>query len=155
MNKMFRTTSVVVVVFTALAMSAYAQKPRPAPAYKIAAIKIVPFNEQIGKFEDEITSKSDRSFFNDLSISLFVTVEVSGEVGSFESGRNLVIMVTEGKKVKYSKTQQIGLIGPEGNYHIPVFLYSSMCSNVTITAKISGQKTVSSMTRRVPFLCGE
>lgn len=133
-----------------------AQRGEPkAPAYKITNIKIVPFNEASGKFEDEITKGSDRSFFNDLSISLFVTFEVSGQAGSFESGRRIVINVKEGKKVKFTKTEQVGLIGSEGKYFVPVFLYSSMCDDVTITARLTGQKTTSTMTRKVPFLCGE
>ena len=155
MNTFLRTFAFSLLVFAALGISASGQKPKPAPAYKITAIKIVPFNEATGKFEDEIIKGSERSFFNDLSISLFVTFEVSGETGSFEAGRKIAITVTEDKKTKLTKLTQIGLIGPEGKYFVPVWLYSSMCSNVTINAKISGQKTVSSMTRKVPFLCGE
>jgi hypothetical protein len=133
-----------------------AQKGEPkAPDYKITNIKLVPFEETTGKFEDEITEANPRSFFNDLSTSLFVTFEVSGKAGSFEAGRNIVISVTEGKKVKFSKTEQVGLIGSEGKYFVPVFLYSSMCSDVTITAKLTGQPTASSITRKVAFLCGE
>jgi len=138
-----------------LTVSVSAQAPKKAPDYKITNIKMVPFNEAAGNFEDEITSANPRSFFNDLSTSLFVTFEVSGEAGSFEAGRNIIIKVTEGKKIKFSKTEQVGLIGSEGKYFVPVFLYSSMCSDVTITAKLSGQKTASSIKRRVPFLCGE
>ncbi|MEP6944662.1 MAG: hypothetical protein ABJA02_02010 [Acidobacteriota bacterium] len=135
---------------------AFAQKgEKKAAPYKITNIKIVPFNEQTGAFEDEITDKSERAFYNELSTSLFVTFQVSGEAGSFEAGRNIVITVTEGKKIKYSKTEQVGLIGSDGSYYIPAYLYGSMCSDVKITAKLTGQKTVSTMTRRVPFLCGE
>lgn len=155
MNKSLRTYTSFAVVLAVLSISAYAQKPKPAPAYRITAIKIVPFNEQTGKFEDELTNRSDRSFFNDLSISLFVTFEVSGEVGSFEAGRKIAITVTEGKKVKFSKSEQVGLIGSGGKYFVPVWLYSSMCSDVKITASLAGQKAGSTMTRRVPFLCGE
>ena len=155
MSKSIRVITLVLLAFTAFGVSAIAQKPKPASAYKITNIKIVPFNEATGKFEDELTAKSDRSFFNDLSISLFVTFEVSGEAGSFEAGRKIAITVTEGKKVKFSKIEQVGLIGSEGKYFVPGWLYSSMCSDIKITASLAGQKTASNMTRRVPFLCGE
>lgn len=154
MNR-YRAITVVLMVLTVMSLAAYAQKPKPAPAYKLTGVKVVPFNEQTGKFEDELTAKSDRSFFNDLSISLFVAFEVSGQAGSYESGRNLVINITEGKKLKLAKVAQIGLIGSDGKYYVPVFLYSSMCSNVNITAKIAGQRVVSSISRKVAFLCGE
>lgn len=155
MSKSIRVIIIMSLVSIAFGVTALAQKPKPAPAYKITAIKIVPFNEASGKFEDEIIKGSERSFFNDLSISLFVTFEVSGEAGSFETGRKIVIKVTEGKKVKFSKSEQVGLIGAEGKYFVPVWLYSPMCSDVKITASLAGQKAVSTMTRRVPFLCGE
>lgn len=125
------------------------------PDYKIDKIKIVPFDEASGKFEDELMGTSDRAFFNDLSLSLFVTIEVAGEAGSFSAGRKLQITVTEGKKVKFSRTEQIGLIGSEGKYYVPVWLYSSMCSNVKISARITGQRIISTKTRTVAFDCGE
>ncbi len=155
MNTNYRTLAAAITVVAAFGITAFAQKPKPAPDYKITAVKIVPFDEATGKFGDEIVKGSERAFFNDLSISLFVTVEISGQTGSFETGRNIAISVTEGKKSKFNKTQQVGLIGSDGKYFVPVFLYSSMCSDVTINARLSGQKTASSMTRKVPFLCGE
>jgi len=155
MKPSFRITALAILAICLGVTAAVAQKPAPAPDYKISAVKIVPFNEASGLFEDEYTTTSDRSFFNDLSISLFVTVEISGEAGSFEAGRKVQITVTEGKKVKLTKIEQVGLIGDGGKYHIPVWLYSSMCSDVKITAKLIGQKTQSSKSRSVPFLCGE
>ena len=126
-----------------------------APDYKITSIKIVPFDGQTGEFQAPIKAKDDRSFFNDLAIALLVTVEISGQAGSFEVGRNIQITAMEGKKLKAKKLEQIGLIGDGGKFYVPIWLDSAMCSDVTITAKITGQKTASTMTRKVPFLCGE
>lgn len=134
---------------------AAAQAPKAAQPYKLSAINITPFDEASGKFQEVLSPDGGRSFFNDLSISLFVTVEISGEAGSFETGRKVAITVTEGKKPKFSKTEQVGLIGDGGKYYIPVWLYSSMCDEVTITAKLIGQKKISSITRKVLFECGE
>ena len=131
---------------------AIAQK---APDYKVSNIKITPFDSTTGEFLEEYTTKSDRSFFNDLSISLFTVVEITGQGGSFEVGRKIQITVTEGKRVKTTKTEQIGLIGGEGKFYVPLWLYPAMCDEVKITAKITGQKTTSTMTRKVPFMCGE
>ena len=137
------------------AADVFAQKPAKAPAYKITNIKIVPFDSQTGNFEEELTTNSTRSFFNDLAISLFVTVEISGEAGSFESGRMVSVSVLEGKKLKIKKTDQVGLIGESGKFYFPVFLESAMCDQVKISAFLTGQKTVSKMSRSVPFMCGE
>lgn len=156
MNKLFRSISIVLVIAVFGILSANAQPPKKDPDYKITNIKIVPFNEQTGAFENEIALKGDdRSFFNDLNISLFVTVEIGGKAGSFSPGRKIEITILEGKRVKLKKLEQIGLIGEGGQFYVPVWLYSAMCSDVKITARIVGQKTASSMKRTVPFLCGE
>ena len=126
-----------------------------APDYKISAIKIMPFDGQTGAFQDEFKAGGDRSFFNDLAISLLVTVEISGQAGSFEEGRNIEVIVTEGKKQKAKKLEQIGLIGEGGKFYVPVWLDAAMCDEVTIKARITGQKTLSNLSRKVSFMCGE
>ena len=145
----------VLIVTTIGLVGANAQKPKKAPDYKIAKVKIVPFNEQTGQFEEELDENGSKSFFNDLSTSLFVTVEVGGEAGSFEAGRKATITVMEGKKLKLTRTDQVGLIGDGGKYYMPVWLYGSMCSQIKITVKLTGQKTLPVKTRSVAFNCGE
>lgn len=130
-------------------------KAQTAPDYKISAIKILPFDSQTGEFQDEFKMKDERVFFNELGISLFVKIEISGKAGSFTAARNLQVTVTEGKKIKAKKTEQIGIISEGEKFYVPVWLDSSMCSTITITAKIIGQKTPSTLTRTVPFQCGE
>jgi hypothetical protein len=142
-----------VVMMTGLGVSGFGQKPKAAPPYKISAINVVPFEEQTGKFGSAYEAQPSE-MLNALSTSLFVTVEISGQEGSFEAGRKVQITVTEGKRIKYSRTEQVGLIG-DGKYYMPVWLYSPMCSKVTITARLLGQTTASSMKRVVPFVCGE
>ena len=125
-------------------------------AYKIADIVIKPYDEQTGQFQSEITANDTRSFFNDISISMLVVVEVSGTVGSFEGGRKLEITVMEGKRLKKKRFDQIGLIGDSGKYYVPVWLDSAMCSEVKISARIAvGKKFGPVVTRKVQFQCGE
>lgn len=137
----------------AFAFSTFAQKT-PAD-YKISAIKIVPFEQMTGEFEDELTENSDTSYFNDLGKALFVTVEISGKAGDYEGKRSLEITVLEGKKVKLKKVLMSGILNENGKFYFPVFLEAAMCDGITITAKIIGQKTPSTKVRKVPFLCGE
>lgn len=155
---MTNTNKLLFFVFLILCFGvqfAAAQQPPPAPPYKISAIKIVPFDGQTGAFAEEFTAGSERSFFNDLAISLFVTIEISGKAGTFEAGRKVEVTVTEGKKSKTKKLEQVGLIGDGGKFYFPVFLEAPMCDEVKITARLVGQKTASSLTRTVPFMCGE
>lgn len=153
--KIYRSAVIAAALLMIGGLAVTAQAQKKAPPYKIEKIKIVPFDEASGEFEPEFVNGTDRTFFNDLSTSLFVTVIVEGEAGSFEVGRKLQITVTEGKRVKYTKTEQVGLIGSGGRYHVPVWLYGSMCSDVKITAKLIGQAKIQTVTRTVRFLCGE
>jgi hypothetical protein len=131
-----------------------ASAQKKTPDYKITAVHITAFDSNTGKFEDEITATSDRSFFNDLAISLLVVVEVAGESGSFVAGRQAEITVMEGKKIKKKKVEQIG-IPQDGKFFVPVWLDSPMCSEVTVTARMIGQKTLSRTVKKVLFECGE
>ena len=129
---------------------------KPTPAYKVTKINLVPFEVQTGKLEDGISENDDRAFFNEISKRYLITVEVAGESGSFEMGRNLEIVVTEGKKQIARKSEQIDLIGEGGKVFMPLWIDKPLCDTVTITARITGQKTPSTLTRKVTiFQCGE
>lgn len=153
MKKTINFAAVALLLLTGC-FAASAQKK--APDYKITAIHITPFDSQTGKFQDEIkVGDGDRSFFNDLSIALLVVVEISGKTDTFESGRMTEITVMEGKKLKKKQVMQIGIPNEDGKYFAPLWLDRSMCSGITITARLLGQKTVSRTVRKVPFMCGE
>lgn len=154
MTKTIKLFLFALIICFSSATFAVAQET-PAPDYKITNLKIVPFDSQTGEFQAPFAKNDERAFFNDLAISLFVTVEISGEAGSFEDGRMISVTVTEGGKSKLKKNEQIGLIGEKGKFYFPVWLEPAMCDEITITAKISGQKTASTITRKVPFMCGE
>jgi hypothetical protein len=139
-------------IIICMSISVFAQKPPKAPDYKISTIQV---DEAKGDLSDPLDKKNPRVFFNDLSTSLFVWVVIQGQKGSFESGRMISITVTEGKKIKMTRNTQIGLIGEEGFYFVPVYVYGPLCSNVSIAAHITGQRTASANKVSVPFQCGE
>jgi hypothetical protein len=130
---------------------------KAVPPYKLTAMKIVPFEGTSGKFEDEIrTAGEEREYLNELSKSLFVTIEVSGKKDTENyPGRQLEVTVMEGKKLKTKRTELIGILNDEGKFYVPVFLYSAMCDEVTIKARIIGQKTPATISRKLSFQCGE
>lgn len=152
MKKIIKLLFFVSLTFCFSAIYANAQQ---TPAYKISNVKIVPFEQTTGKFEDEFTANDERSFFNDLSKGLFVTVEISGKPESYDGKRQLEVTVTEGGKVKLKKVYMSGILNEQGKFYFPVWLEAPMCSEVKITARILGQKTAAATTRKVAFQCGE
>lgn len=127
--------------------------PKPPAPYKITAIKVVPFDEILGQFREPVDP--EQWFGNDLSMSLFVTIELTGDAGGYVPKRNVQITVREGKKVKLSRIAYPGVFSEQGKYYVPVWLYGSMCDIVKITASVTGQKPRSSLSRTVNFHCGE
>jgi hypothetical protein len=148
-------TKLLIYVSLILCFGAVFAQAQATPDYKISKIKIVPFEQSSGSFEDEIAVNDDRAFFNDLSKALFVTVEISGKAESYEARRELQITVTEGAKVKTKKIFMSGILNEKGKFYFPFWLDAPMCSEVKITARITGQKNASTTTRKVSFQCGE
>lgn len=141
------------LLFLRLSAETPAQQTNPA-AYKLTNVKIIPFEGANGKFEDEIKPNSDTSFFNELSKSLMIVVEVSGKAGNY-ANRSVEVTVTEGKKNKLRQTAMIGILNDAGKFYVPVWLYAPMCGEVTISARITGQTATAKQTRKILFQCGE
>ena len=162
MKSLLRFAAIAAVVLTVGMTTIFAQRAKPktaepkAPDYSIGALKVMSFSSTSGQLEDVFPEGGEpRSFFNDLDTSLFIWVFVKGEKGTFEAGRMANVVVTEGKKVVASRNVQIGIPNDDGLYIVPVFVYGPLCSDVKITAKLTGQKTASLKTTKVSFLCGE
>lgn len=145
----------VVIAFVLLGAGFVSVKAQTAPPFKISAIKIVPFEELTGEFGEEIKLKDAPEFFNDVSTGLLVTVEISGKTEMNASNRQLEVTVLKGTKLFTKKLTTVFGVGAGGKYYVPLYVDGGNCQNVTITAKIIGQKTASTMTRKVSFMCGE
>lgn len=162
MKSIIRYAAIAAVVLGIGISAVFAQRAKPkapvskTPDYRIATLKVMSYSSTTGKLDDVIPDDAEpKSFFNDLDTSLFVWVFVQGEKGSFEAGRMPNVVVTAGRKVVASRNVQIGIPNDDGLYIVPVFVYGPLCSDVKITAKLTGQKTASLTTAKVPFLCGE
>lgn len=147
---------VLLTLFTLILASGttalFGQKVAP---YKITGIRVMPFEESSGKFEETLAPDGNGGYFNDLSKSILALIEITGPAGEYAPGRNVSIRVTEGKKVKLTRIANPGVINENGKFYVPVWLYGPMCDQVTITASITGQTQKSSMKRKLDFLCGE
>lgn len=162
MRSFLRLTAIAAVILSIGMTAASAQKTRPkaaaskTPDYAITSIEVMSYSSTTGKLENVFPEGGEpKSFFNDLDTSLFIWVFVQGEKGTFEAGRMANVVATAGKKVVASRNVQIGIPNEDGFYIVPVFVYGPLCSEVTITAKLTGQKTSTPTSVKVPFLCGE
>ncbi len=152
----FLAFAFLIVFFGANYAAAQKKTVANAQEYKISNLKIVPFDSYKGTFEDEIKASGEQpSFFNDYATSLMVIVEVSVGKGEYAFGKAIQITATEGKKIKKTKTEQMPPVEEDGKYYVPLWLDAGMCDKVTITAKITGQRVASTMSRSLLFQCGE
>lgn len=128
---------------------------KPVAPYSIAKIHVIPFEESTGQFAEPMADDDLGQFFNDLSTSLLVKIELNGPAGEFAPNRRVAISVTEGKKAKLTKTAYPGIMNENGKFFVPVWLYGSMCDKITIKATVTGQTKKATLTRTVQFMCGE
>jgi len=152
---MKKIAKVLLFISLMLCFSTIYTDAQQTPAYKISNVKIIPFEQTTGDFGTEIAPADEGGFFNDLGKALFVTVEITGKPESYEAKRQLEITVMEGKKIKLKKVYMPGILNERGKFYFPVWLDAPMCSEVKITARILGQKTAATTTRKVAFQCGE
>ena len=143
------------VLLFAISSSAFAQiRLREPPPYQLTEIKVVPFSQTTNSFRAAI--KKDFSGWNSLNISLLVTVEVSGNGGTYASHRNVEIVAYEGRHVITRRVGSIGVLDEStGKYYVPLWLYGPFCQPVTIKARLTGQRQTSTLKRIVDFACGE
>ena len=124
------------------------------PPSKITGMKIMTYNQHLDTFSKDIVEEKDNEFWNALGLSVFVSVEVTGRPNSYVSGRKMEITVFEGRKVILKRVEGIAYINT-GKFYVPAWLYASFCQRVTIKARITGQKQVSTISKTLNFACGE
>ncbi len=91
----------------------------------------------------------------DASQETLVVVEVSGKPQSYEVTRKVELQVTEGKKMKFRRASEIGVINVDGRYFAPFMLYDTGCAPVRLLARIIGQPQPSRLEKTINFRCGE
>ncbi|HVF57697.1 MAG TPA: hypothetical protein VM934_16200 [Pyrinomonadaceae bacterium] len=135
------------------------------PPYKITAIKAMLFYEAKGTFSRDVLAKPDFTFWNTIigegdaespSNSTLVLVEVTGKPSPDELPlRKVELTATESRKVLLKRATDIGSFGDAGKFYAGFWLYDTGCQPIKISARITGQTQPSSMTKTIPFACGE
>jgi hypothetical protein len=136
------------------------------PPYKITTIKALLFFEGSATFSTDVLAKKDFAFWNTIigegdagapSNSTLVLVEVSGKSSGDEVPpiRKVELTATTPQKPLVKRTVEIGSFGNGGKFYAAFWLYETGCQPVTLVARIIGQTQPSTVTRKIPFACGE
>jgi hypothetical protein len=134
-----------------------------APPYKISAIKAMLFYDGKGTFSRDVLAKPDFTFWNTIigegggSNSTLVLVEVTGNPSPNEPSpsRKVEFTAVASGKILLKRTTDINLFGDSGKFYAAFWLYDTGCQPIKITARITGQSQPSSMSKTIPFACGE
>lgn len=136
------------------------------PPYKITGIRAMLFYDGKGIFSRDVLAKPDFTFWNTIigegdaegsSNSTLVLVEITGNPSREEPSpsRKVEFTATASRRVLLKRTSEIGLFGDSGKFYAAFWLYDTGCQPVKISARIIGQKQPSSMSKTIPFACGE
>lgn len=142
-----------------------AQTQGSAPSYKIAGIKAMLFYDDTGKFSRDVLAKPNFTFWNTVigegnaegpSNSTLVLIELAGDpTTSAPAVRKIELTATASGKVILKRTSSIGLFSRTGKFYAPFWLYETGCQPIKLTARVLGQSQPASLTRTIPFACGE
>ena len=162
----FAVTLLLLVVASSTFSQSGGPKPRPAPPHKITAIKALLFYSDKGSFSRDVLAKPDFTLWNTIigegdaegpSDAMLVLVEVTGSPSPNEPSPRRAVEFTAvaSGKILLKRTKEIDLFGEDGKFYAPFWLYETGCHPVKLTARISGQAKPSSLSKTVPFACGE
>jgi hypothetical protein len=145
-----------------------------APSYTISTIKAMLFYDGKGTFSRDVLAKPDFAFWNTIigegdaehpSDTTMVLVEVTGKPDSDEPLRKIEFTAAYQyyrkqvkRAVSIKRVVEIGSIGSidkPGKSYIAFWLNNTGCYPVKITARIIGQAQPSTMSKTIPFACGE
>lgn len=137
----------------------------PPPPYKITGIKAMLFYDGKGTFSRDVLAKPDFSFWNTVigegdaegpSNSTLVLVEISENPSRDEASppRKVEFTAIASGKVVLKRASDIGLF-KDGRFYAGFWLYDTGCQPIKISARIIGQAQPSSMSKTLPFKCGE
>ena len=136
------------------------------PPYKVTRIQAKLFYYDKGTFSRDVLAKPAFTFWNTIigegdaegpSDSTLVLVEVSGKVAETEVSptRKVELTALAGEKVILKRTVDVGMFNEQNKFLAAFWLYDTGCTPVKLNARIIGQSQPASMTKIIPFACGE
>lgn len=163
--KFVRPLLIGLLVFSAPLGVAAGHATPAAPPYKISGIKAMLFYDGKGTFSRDVLAKPDFAFWNTIigagdaegpSSSTLVLVEVSGNPSENEAPprRKVEFTAIASGKVILKRASDIGLF-TDGKFYAAFWLYDTGCQPIKISAQVIGQPRPSTISRTIPFKCGE
>jgi len=157
--------SLIVLLAIASNLEAVGKATPAPPPFKITAIKAMLFFDEKGTFSDDLFTQPNLALWNTIigegsagspSNSTLVLVEVSGQYdpNSTTPNRKVEFTATLSGKILLRRLTEIRM-GKDGKYYAPFWLNDTGCGHVKLSARIIGQTQPSSMTKTIPFECGE
>jgi hypothetical protein len=125
----------------------------PQASARLSGMKIIPYNGNLDTFGEDM-AVSGAPLFNDLDTSLLVKVEVEGKAGDY-SDRNIEITVRQGKKLILTRNAMVGIYNERGKYYATAWIYGPICQDITIQARLLGQRQPSIIKKTIGANCGE
>jgi hypothetical protein len=136
------------------------------PDFKVAGISAQLYYESTGKMSREVLSPPGFALFNTFigggdaetsSETTMVVVEITcpKEQINVPKGRKLSVKVAQGSKVIASQQLAFPFVEPTGKIFMPVFIYGHNEKPMKVTATITGQAHVSTLTKEIEFSAGE
>ena len=136
------------------------------PPYKVTAIQAKLFYHDKGTFSRDVLVKPNFAFWNVIigagdaegySDSTLVLVEVSGksEEDAAPPVRKVELTAVAKGKVLLKRALPVGLFSDDHKFYAAFWLYDTGCERVKLTARILGQSQPSSLSKTIPFECGE
>lgn len=136
------------------------------PPYKITMVKAMLFYDKKGTFSRDIFVKPDFVLFNTVagegdaesaSTATLVLVEVTGRLPKEENppNRKVELTATAAGKIILKRATYIGLYEGDTKFFAAFWLYDTGCERIKLTARIIGQTQISTVTKTIPFECGE
>ena len=156
----------ILLVLTFDSTTSALKPPSATPPYKITAIQAKLFYFDKGTFSRNVLAKPDFGFWNTVigegdaegpSDSTLVLVEVSGKNSEAERppSRKVELTAVARGKVLLKRAIEVGLFSDDHKFYAAFWLYDPGCEPVKLTARIVGQPQPSSMSKTIPFECGE
>lgn len=154
------TAAAALIALLALMPAAAVAGQRPAPPFRITALKAMLFYGQTGTFSPDLFGPATPILQNvptgaGQATATLVVVEVTGRPDAYAPARKLVFTATAARRPLLTKTLAIGRPSEDGKFYVAFWLYDTGCTPVVLKAQIVGQAQDSALQKTLNFKCGD
>lgn len=170
MRKRFQV--VIALAVAAIAPGSGADAPVATPTrqevmrgdYVISELHAKLYYSNRGTFSQNILDNPNITLWNVIigegsaggaSENTLVQVVVAGQPGSFAKGVAVQLTAKTPTRTLLDRRSNLGVMNTNGRYYAGFWLYDTGCEPVELTVKLVGQGGGQTVTKTIPFECGE